>query len=67
MSNTKGKHIFCYQLSPETFGYTLVPTTKLQDQFCSDVATFTKSNALCRCSIHFQTFKRRQHTTRCMQ
>jgi len=24
MSNTKGKHIFCYQFSLETFGYTLV-------------------------------------------
>jgi hypothetical protein len=23
--NTKGKHIFRYRLSPETFGYTLVP------------------------------------------
>jgi len=24
VSNTKGKHTFCYQLSPETSGYTLV-------------------------------------------
>jgi hypothetical protein len=24
MSNIKGKHIFRYRLSPETFGYTLV-------------------------------------------
>jgi hypothetical protein len=24
VSNTKGKYIFCYGLSPETFGYTLV-------------------------------------------
>jgi len=24
MSNTKGKHVFRYRLSPEIFGYTLV-------------------------------------------
>jgi hypothetical protein len=28
-SNTKGKHIFCYRVSSETFGYTLVCTGQL--------------------------------------
>jgi len=30
MNNTKGKHIFRYRLSPETFGYTLVCCTTSQ-------------------------------------
>jgi len=32
MSNTKGKHIFRYRLSPETFGYSLVLEWILEKQ-----------------------------------
>jgi hypothetical protein len=34
MSNTKGKNIFRYRLSPETFGYALVHYTNLPTLLC---------------------------------
>jgi len=34
MSSTKGKHMFLYRLSPETFGYTLVSAVETRMPQC---------------------------------